>query len=155
MVTKADKTDGERESERDRLKEWQKLRLSTELIWHSSVLAIIREPQQPLLNYRSHHYDWMRLGHCNINLIIQKLYYYSNNCIGKVCIFLAPSTFIKVFAEKSYAIISSYNMMVSTHFSCLSPAHGHNILGLPWVSMYNYILLQNIFFPMKAPKKIY
>lgn len=77
----------ERKSERDRPIEWHRARVSCELIWNSSVLVIIREPRQPLLNYRSHQHDWMRLGHCNTNLIIYRLYYYSNNCMGKVSIF--------------------------------------------------------------------
>lgn len=62
------------------------VRQDGKLIMNSSVLVIIREPQQPLLNYRSHQHDRMRLGHCNTGLIIYSLYY-SNNCIEKVSIF--------------------------------------------------------------------
>lgn len=82
--------------------------MSSGLIWNSSVLVIIREPLQPLLNYRSHQHDWMRLGHCNTNLIIYRLYYYSNNCMGKVSIFFTPPTYITeelcvlLYVEKSY-----------------------------------------------------
>lgn len=83
--------------------------MSSELIWNSSVLVIIREPRQPLLNYRSHQHDWMRLGHCNTNLIIYRLYYYSNNCMGKVSIFSSPPTYVTeeelcvlLYVEKSY-----------------------------------------------------
>lgn len=53
---------------------------------NSSMLVIIREPHQPLLNYRSHQHDQMRLGHCKKGLIIYSLYY-SNNCTEKVSIF--------------------------------------------------------------------
>lgn len=73
-----------RRSERDRLIEWQRVRMSRELIWNSTVLVIIRESRQPLLNYRSHQHDWLRLGNCNANLIIYRLYYYSDHFLGKV-----------------------------------------------------------------------
>lgn len=53
---------------------------------NSCVLVIIREPQQALLNYRSHQHDRLRLGHCNTGLIIYSLYY-SKNYIEKVSIF--------------------------------------------------------------------
>lgn len=96
----------ERKSERDRLIEWHRASVSTELIWNSSVLVIIREPRQPLLNYRSHQHDWMRLGHCNTNLIIYRLYYYSNNCMGKVSIFpvlphMTEKPCVLLYVEKS------------------------------------------------------
>lgn len=79
-VTSTDKT--VRGEERARRMYW-----AVKLIWNSSVLVIIREPQQPLLNYRSHRHDWMRLGHCNTDLIIYRLYYYSNSCMETVSTF--------------------------------------------------------------------
>lgn len=72
--------------------------MSSERIWNSKCVCmcvIIREPQQPLLNYRSHQHDWMKLGHCNGNLIIYRLYYYSNNCMEKVIILPSPPTQMK------------------------------------------------------------
>lgn len=104
-------TESQRQTEKaqgDRLIEWHRVRVSSELICNSSVLVIIREPQQRLLNYRSHRHDWMRLDHCNTNLIIYKLYYYSNNCMGKVSIFSDPPTYMKeklcaiLYVEQSY-----------------------------------------------------
>lgn len=97
----------ERKSERDRLIEWHRASVSTELIWNSSVLVIIREPRQPLLNYRSHQHDWMRLGHCNTNLIIYRLYYYSNNCMEKVSIFPSPPT----YDRRAVCIIVCWNVL--------------------------------------------
>lgn len=79
-----------RRSERDRLIEWQRVRMSSELIWNSTVLVIIRESRQPLLNYRSHQHDWLRLGNCNTNLIIYRLYYYSDHFLGKVGVLPVP-----------------------------------------------------------------
>lgn len=138
-------TDRESECQSDRLMEWHRARVSSELISNSSVLVIIREPRQPLLNYRSHQHDWMRLGNCNTNLIIYGLYYYSNNCVGKVSIFpVLPH--IRKSCVSHCALNSWDKSPQSCPFRSLSPSkpqilqgdlvlcEGRNILGLLWFS---------------------
>lgn len=75
------------------------------LVLNSRVLVIIREPQQPLLNYRSHQCDWMRFGHCNAILIIYRLYYYSNNCmVGVIVSLTSPFYFLMPKKKKSVVL---------------------------------------------------
>lgn len=87
-------------SETERLMGPCVVRWNGKLILNSRELVIIREPQQPLLNYRSHQCDWMRLGHCNTILIIYRLYYYSNNCMVGVSVSL-PSPFYFLVTKRT------------------------------------------------------
>lgn len=91
-------------SETERRIEERGARRNGKLILNSRVLVIIREPQQPLLNYRSHRRDWMRLGHCNASLIIYRLYYYSNNCVVGVSVLL-PSPFYFLVTKRTLFVL--------------------------------------------------
>lgn len=107
-----------RRSERDRLIEWQRVRMSSELIWNSTVLVIIRESRQPLLNYRSHQHDWLRLGNCNTNLIIYRLYYYSDHFLGKVGVLPVPPH----VWQKSCVSYWLFKIFTKTNLSHTQPA---------------------------------
>lgn len=133
-----------RRSERDRLIEWQRVRMSSELIWNSTVLVIIRESRQPLLNYRSHQHDWLRLGNCNTNLIIYRLYYYSDHFLGKVGVLPVPSHvwqkscvsywLFKIFTKTNLSHTQpAFKLLIGTFFftvlqNDLILNEGHNIL---------------------------
>lgn len=116
--------------------------MSRELIWNSTVLVIIRESRQPLLNYRSHQHDWLRLGNCNTNLIIYRLYYYSDHFLGKVGV-RCPHMYDRgaachtgcsnLYKDTSFTY-SAFKLLIGTFFTVLQDDlilnEGHNILGV-------------------------